>query len=232
MVKHQVIGLGEVGGAIYELFKDEALGYARKKGRIDSCKFLHICFPYSEDFETQVKEYVEKCSPQITIIHSTVPLGTTSKLEAVHSPIRGVHPNLLKGIKTFVKYFGGEKSEEASKPFQEKGILCDCFPDSETTEAIKLWDTTQYGLMILLQKEIKKWCDDKGLDYRAVYRAANASYNTGYMVLGRSEVIRPFLKHMPGPIGGHCIIPNAKMINHWLGDLLLEKNEEWKDDKS
>jgi hypothetical protein len=40
------------------------------------------------------------------------------------------------------------------------------------------------------------------------------------------------LKHMPGPIGGHCIIPNAKILNHWLKDsftkFILEQNQKSK----
>ena len=62
------------------------------------------------------------------------------------------------------------------------------------------------------------------LDFDLVYTQANRTYNEGYEKLGKSEVKRPVLKHYPGSIGGHCIIPNAKILNDSLADLLLERN--------
>jgi UDP-N-acetyl-D-mannosaminuronate dehydrogenase len=130
----------------------------------------------------------------------------------VHSPIRGVHPHLAKGIKTFVKYFGGKKAKEAAKVFERLGVKTKVFKDARTTEAIKLWDTSQYGRLIMLEKEIHQWCKENKIDFDAVYTQANKDYNTGYVALGRPEVVRPYLKHMPGPIGGHCVTPNSKLL--------------------
>jgi hypothetical protein len=34
---------------------------------------------------------------------------------------------------------------------------------------------------------------------------------------------------MDGEIGGHCVIPNAKILKgFWLADLLLKRNEVYK----
>jgi len=33
---------------------------------------------------------------------------------------------------------------------------------------LKLWETTQYGWFIILEKEIKKSCDKKGLDFNLI----------------------------------------------------------------
>jgi hypothetical protein len=30
---------------------------------------------------------------------------------------------------------------------------------------------------------------------------------------------------MDGKIGGHCLIPNANLLNSWIADLILQKNQ-------
>jgi UDP-N-acetyl-D-mannosaminuronate dehydrogenase len=137
-------------------------------------------------------------------------------LGIVHSPIRGVHPNLAKGIKTFVKYFGGKDAKKAASIFSRLGIKTKVFKEAKTTEALKLWDTTQYGRLIMLEKEIHEWCKENKVDFKAVYTEANKDYNEGYTKLGRPEVVRPYLKHVEGPIGGHCVTPNAKLLGKSL----------------
>jgi UDP-N-acetyl-D-mannosaminuronate dehydrogenase len=230
--------MGEVGTAIYEFLKEKGYDidsydvkgeYPDVAGKYD---VIHICFPYSESFEDNVLLYIGVTHPSFIIIHSTVPVGTTRRISpfAVHSPVRGTHPNLLKSLKKFTKYFGGLNASWAASIFD--GIPIRTFDRPETTEALKLWDTLQYGLMIMIEKEIYRWCQKEGLDYEDVYRRANEEYNKGYEELGRPEVVRPFLKDYPGPIGGHCIISNAKLVDSWLSELLLQKNETYKEEQT
>jgi hypothetical protein len=82
--------------------------------------------------------------------------------------------------------------------------------------------------MIALNKEIKKWCDKKGLDFDIIYAEANKSYNEGYRKLGREEVVRPYLKYMPGKIGGHCVIPNCHILDSEIAKYILLKNKSYK----
>jgi UDP-N-acetyl-D-mannosaminuronate dehydrogenase len=215
-LKHCVVGYGEVGSALHLVLgeavwvsKNNPGTYSPKTDKID---VVHICFPFvnKDDFYAEAKKYKE-IAP-LVIVHSSVPVGTCDELEVVHSPIRGVHPNLAEGIRTFVKYFGGNKSISAAKIFEDLGIRVKTYPQAKTTEALKLWDTTQYGILILLEKQIHKWCEDNGIDFDAIYTQANKDYNEGYTKLGRPDVVRPYLKHMPGPIGGHCVLPNAKLL--------------------
>jgi hypothetical protein len=35
---------------------------------------------------------------------------------------------------------------------------------------------------------------------------------------------RTIVKDVPGAIGGHCIIPNAKLIDNPIGDFVIEQN--------
>lgn len=172
-----------------------------------------------------VEEYKKYFGPNITIVHSSVPIGTCERLDVVHSPVRGVHPNIEKGLRTFVKYFGGFKAHEAAQLFEEQGIKTRVIRDSRTTEAAKLWDTTQYGIMILLEKEIYDFCRKNGLDFEVVYAEFNQTYHEGYKKLGMAYVTRPALMHKEGKIGGHCVVENAALLNTPLAQLIIERNK-------
>lgn len=211
--KHLVIGLGEVGMALVKVFKcDGEDKFKDIEASEKQYNFLHIAFPYSETFIDDVKAYQEKYNPKYTIIHSTVPIGTSEKCNSAHSPIRGVHPHIADSILTFKKFIGGEDCFEIASEFKKYRVDCLCVRDSRQTEALKLIDTTQYGYLIMLNKEIKNWCDKYDLDFNIVYSLANETYNEGYQKMFRPEVVRPYLKYMNGQIGGHCVMPNAKLL--------------------
>lgn len=220
-VSSLVIGTGEVGSAIAKILGCEGIDKNQQASQ-KTYKFLHICFPYTENFIEYVKAYQDEYSPDCTIIHSSIPLGTTRKLNATHSPIRGIHPHLEEGIRTFVKYFAGEGSEMAMELFQSKGIKCTWVADVETVEAMKIWDTTMYGLNILIEKEMYKYCQKNGLNFDILYTHSNLTYNEGYEKLGHPEFKKYVLKHMEGPIGGHCIKENARLLDNYLAKLLCE----------
>lgn len=222
---HMVVGMGEVGKALATVLRtmedrvdgwddagfnwdDPKLEYRSNTGRVD---WVHICIPWKDKASFDGTAQYWKRFGKV-IVHSTVPLGTCDALGVCHSPIRGVHPNLVDGIRMFVKYFGGVYSTEAAEMFKEIGIVSRDFKNARTTEAIKLWDTAQYGRLIMLEKEIYQWCIEHQIDPGIVYRMANRDYNEGYLALGRPEVVRPYLRHVDGPIGGHCVLPNAELL--------------------
>ena len=209
-MKSLIIGAGEVGKGLHKVIGGKIMDKEPVKGEFD---IIHICFPYSKNFSLEVTKYQLMFKPKFTVIHSTVPIGTSKKLKAIHSPIRGVHPYLAKGIKTFVKYVGGTGAEIIGKFFKDKGMKVRIVADSDTTEALKLWDTTQYGAMILLNKEIFNWCKENKVDFDIIYTEANKTYNEGYVKLGRPEVVRPHLKYTDGKIGGHCVYQNTLLFN-------------------
>lgn len=241
-----IMGYGEVGRAVDKFYNAPRLlkifsgppkikDLNRDDG-LEGVEILNICIPWNDNFIGIVKKEIKKIKPKLTIIHSTVTPGTTKKIGGmvVHSPVRGIHPNLYEGIKIFVKYIGADNKkagEMAQKHLKILGIKTKIFTPSMVTEALKLWDTTQYGWMIVLNKEIKKWCDKKGLDFNVIYQEANKSYNEGYQKLNKPEVLRPYLKYMPGPIGGHCIIPNCHSLNDEIAKFIIKKNNLYKNGK-
>ena len=209
---HIIVGYGEVGKSLGKvlgkhLWVDTKKVINFKEQPID---VIHICIPYSKDFNEIVRSY--RVYASLVIVHSSVPVGVCDALGVVHSPIAGVHPHLEEGIRTFVKYFGGKQARKASNIFKKLGLKTKVFKDARTTEAMKLWSTTQYGRLIMLEKEIYKWCQDNNLNFDDVYTRSNKDYNEGYVKLGMPQVVRPWLKHVEGKIGGHCINENCKLL--------------------
>lgn len=228
-MQHLVIGLGEIGKSLQNVLECHGIDKDQKslQGQYD---FLHICIPFGENFVETVKEYRQKFSPKIVFIHSTVEVGTTEKIpQAVHTPIRGIHPHLEEGIKSFVKFVGGDEMEltgQAVEELKKFGIKAKAVKGSRNTEAGKLWSTTQYGYMIMLQKHIYKYCLEHNLDFDMVYTQFNDTYNEAYARLGHSEFVRPVLRQMDGKIGGHCIIPNCRILNDKVSQRILQDNEQ------
>ncbi len=216
--RHLVIGLGQIGSAIRDILDADCIDSSEDKSNFEERKYevLHICFYYEAGFNEVVQKYQSRFSPTIAIIHSTVPVGTSKKLFAVHSPCRSIHPNLREGIMTFVKYFVEEKAEEAARYFNDCGIKTHTHPSSRNTEALKLWDTTIYGRNIILDQTIFTYCKVNSLDFDLVYTKANESYNDGYKNLGHPEYKKYILKHVDGKIGGHCVIDNLKPLDSKL----------------
>lgn len=213
-----ILGYGEVGKAIAKFYKHPKIKDKGESNDLSGVEFLHVCIPYTKDFIKIVKEEIRIAQPSITIIHSTVPVGTTRKIadKIVHSPVRGIHPYLHEHIKNFVKYIGAVDIDSAfivAKHFTSLGIETDLFFTSEATELGKLLDTTYYGLCIAFHGEAKKMCKRYGLSFKEVMTYFNETYNEGYLKAGKKNVIRPVLDPpYKNRIGGHCIIPNAKML--------------------
>lgn len=222
-MKSFILGLGEVGSALKEIFNkaDPYHFYDNWAGADLEGSFgdiqrqvdvLHVCIPYSDNFSRTVVEFQERFNPTYTIIHSTVPVGTSRELKAIHSPIRGIHPNLESGIRTFPKFLGGEKASDVADYFRRAGIKVILFDKPETTEALKLFDTEYYKTCIEFAQRVKLFCEKNNLNFSEVYTIPNITYNEGYTKLGMPEVVRPVLQPIMKEIGGHCLVPNSKLI--------------------
>lgn len=223
-MKSLIVGMGEVGKGLYEVLKDyyEVETYDLNKGTepgINSTfDILHICFPYVDrkdnvkGFIDYVKAYQIRYQPKYTVVHSTVPVGTCRQLGAISSPIRGLHPNLASGIRTFVKFLGGDRASEVADYFRRAGIKVCLFDKQENAEALKLFDTEYYRVCIEFAHRVKKYCTKHGLSFSDVYRIGNKTYNEGYIKLGYSEFVRPVLEPIMKEIGGHCVMSNKELI--------------------
>ena len=219
-----ILGYGEVGRAIARFYKKPKIKDLKRDDGLEGVEVLNICIPWSDDFiKTSVKE-IKAIKPRITIIHSTVLPGTTKKIAkatkslVVHSPIRGVHPHLYGGIKVFVKYIGTDNDRAgrlAKRHLDGLGMKTKVFKPSVTTEIGKLLSTSYYGLCIAWHGEMKKICDRAGVSFEAAVTDFNKSYNQGYKILKKPNVVRPVLYPPQKGIGGHCLIENTRILRKY-----------------
>lgn len=231
-MKIGIIGYGQIGSGLSKVYSDfqeyKVLivdPYLEKNDNVSNVDILNICIPYTENFVNIVKKYIQQSNPKYTVIHSTVSPGTTKKIgkNVCHSPIRGLHPNLDVGIKTFVKYIGSE-DKDISLQYQEHlkklGIKSYICKDSKTSEYAKLLDTTYYGVCIAFHSDVAKVCEKENMDFDEVMTIFNQSYNEGYIELNQQNVVRPVL-YPTKKIGGHCVIPNAKILKEYMNTKTL-----------
>ena len=220
MTQSIIIGSGEIGKALYKVLKDTHDIVIRDKEplEVDKVNVMHICFPYSEGFCGYVEAYKKEYNPDFTVIHSTIPVGTATKCGAFHSPVRGVHPNLEGGIRTFVKYLAPRNLELANY-FMEAGIKIKQLEKPETTELAKMLSTTYYGLAISFHSYANKLAKETGTGFESVMTEFNTTYNQGYKELGMDNVVRPVL-YAPkdDKILGHCVTQNATLLKELYGD--------------
>jgi len=223
-----LIGKGEVGTAIQQVeeeAKNKVYYITSTEEELPAIPVqmdvMHINIPYNNMFIRFVLEYYVKYTPNLVIINSTIPPGTLETLKKyinaaiVHSPVRGVHPNLYEGLKTFNKFVGGTEKDAqvACKHLESIGITSHYCGNGKTSELAKILSTSYYGWNIVFAKHVKKLCDYYDVDYDEVYKEWNESYNSGYIELGMEHVVRPVLVAKEGGIGGHCISSNAVILD-------------------
>jgi UDP-N-acetyl-D-mannosaminuronate dehydrogenase len=228
MKKVLIIGLGEVGQALFEIFKEsrkfDVFGFDLNKEKMmnsekqlpEKVDVMHICYSCNdqETFILTTIEYIKKINPELTIIESTIPPGTTKKIfketkkQIVHSPIRGMHrtlENMKKDILFWTKYIGGitkNATEEARKHFEKIGLNVKILKSSVETELAKLFETTYRAWMISCFQEMHR-----------ISKYFEADFNEVIDILEdihRVRLNKPL--HFPGVIGGHCLIPNVKLL--------------------
>lgn len=220
-VRHLVVGAGEVGTALHKVLATRASCEIRDVPSIGelTTDVLHIAFPWSSSFVEHVHSYVAEHDANLVVVHSTVPVGTCDPFGWVHSPVRGRHPHLVDGLRTFVKHFGGDHAYEAARHWPGWSRV---HARARDTEAGKLWELIQYGVQIRVEKAIYAWCVNNGVDPEIAYSEFAETYNRGYRDLGEHQFVRPILEHMPGPIGGHCVTQNAPLLDHPLSRIVTE----------
>jgi len=243
-----VVGLGEVGQPLFELLKETEkfalYGYdvntvkmrvvTKNQGEIPrKTDILHVCFPCvdQEEFVETVANYANQFCPKLIIIHSTIPPGTTMKIRdhcgclVAHSPVRGVHTNIehmKQELKSYVKFVGGadtRATQLAEKHFKELGLRTKALKSCTETELAKLFETTYRAWMIVCFQEMHRIAKIFTADFDHIAAYLEDTH--------RERLDRPVM--FPGMIGGHCLIPNVKLLlesfDSRLLKLILESNE-------
>ena len=228
-MKHLVVGyLGEVGQCIYKFLAGEDIRgidiniYETIK---EKCSYMHVCIPYSETFVCHIKKYIRIYKPKYVIVYSTVLPGTCRALgkNVVHSPIEGQHPDLLGCFKTFTRLIAGNKSKKVAIFFDKKGLSVETFNKPEVTELGKLLSTTRYGINIVFAKHQEELCNKYKVPYQNAVLDYQYMYNKGYALRGKTRYIQPMLVPPGNIIGGHCVSPNAKLLEKISNSNLIKE---------
>jgi len=210
-----VVGLGEIGKALYELISKyhEAVSIdaAPPTTEVSGVSVMHICYPFQiADFIGETARYIERLKPSLTIINSTVAVGTTRSIAertgsaVVHSPVRGKHQRMGEDLTYYTKFVGGtsrEHSERAAEHFTSIGLKSRVLSSPEATELAKLTETTYFGLLIAWAQEVERYADQLGENYDEI-----ASFYEEISFF-------PRVKYFPGVIGGHCVMPNIEILS-------------------
>jgi len=210
-----VVGLGEVGRPLLELasarHKAVGLDVAPPTERVERADVMHVCYPFEiKDFVGETARYIERFAPGVTIVNSTVGVGTTRAIAertgtaVVHSPVRGKHVRMRDELLNYTKFIGAidlASGKHAAEHFESMGIRTRVLSSPEATELAKLTETTYFGLMIAWAQEVERYCDRLGQDYEEV------------IAFYEEVKFFPPVKYFPGVIGGHCVMPNIEILS-------------------
>lgn len=222
-----VAGLGEVGRPLFELlsarYRTVGIDVKGPSEPMKTVDILHVCYPFEiKDFEGETARYINKYKPRLTIINSTVAVGTTRTIAertgaaVANSPVRGKHVRMLQEIRRYTKFVGAIDPADATyaaEHFKAAGLTTKILAAPEATELAKLTETTYFGLMIAWAQEIERYCDRTGQSYDEIVSIYD-------------EIpFFPPIKYFPGVIGGHCVMPNIKILRQFNDSAILRAIE-------
>jgi UDP-2-acetamido-3-amino-2,3-dideoxy-glucuronate N-acetyltransferase len=211
-----VVGLGEIGTPLLaqlQCASPEAVGYDLTPPETpEAVTVLHVCFPFTcvgGSFVEAVQQWQTRLTPQLTIVHSTVPVGTTRQLDrAVHSPVLGDHTNMAASLRAFVKWVGGPLAAAAARHLEAAGFRCHVVATPEETELLKLMCLAKYGVSLAFAQYQADVCEQYGIDAADVL-AWDENYNRHV----DPQKHRPLLTPPGRSIGGHCVIPGTHLLH-------------------
>lgn len=227
-----VVGLGEVGGALIEVLSEKYHCFGIDENTAveeypKDCKILNICIPWGNHFVEIVNEYIERLRPDLTINHSSVPIGTTKKLNGnvIHSPVRGKHPNIKDGLKKYVKFVGYNNDDGLvmGSAYLDKVFKTDFVYNTDCTEFLKIQSLAKYLVYLGLADEINEMAETVGCKFSHVQewdRTQNKAINDFY-----DDMKWPVLSAPKGKIGGHCVMQVTKLgvIDEGLNAPIISK---------
>lgn len=243
-----IVGLGEIGRSLFEIIvksdsfavygldsdKKKMLSINQDQKEIPSkIDIMHVCIPCQNQkkFIEAVYDYAKNFKPKIVIINSTVIPGTTQKFYekynhlVVHSPVRGVHVNkehMKWEIKRWKKYIGGtnaNSAEAACEHFNKIGLKVKKLKSCTESELAKLFETTYRAWMITCFQEMHRISQSCSGNFDDIVDFLEDTH--------RVRLDRPIM--FPDYIGGHCLIPNTKLLLEFYDSnllrLVLESNK-------
>ncbi len=241
-----ILGMGQVGGTLFQLLKDrefDCIGIDSDNSKcknysenstIENPEFLHVCLPGElAEFEELTLSWIRKIKDlKVVVIHSTVKPGTTKNIQekceipVLFSPVRGVHTRFLEDTKYYTKFIASDDKQltpEIKSDLEKRFQKVEWMSTTKTAELAKiLVDTTYYGWLISYAQITKMICKKEGVDFDEMWKFADEIQDKLHN--------RP--KMYPGIIEGHCVIPNLSLIENENLDMIRKINELMKSFKN
>lgn len=225
--KVMVVGLGEIGKPLLEVlskhYETVGIDITPPPDLPDHVDVMHVCYPFRiQDFEGETIRYIQRFNPKVTVLNSTVAIGTTRSIadragaKVVNSPVRGKHIRMAADLLHYDKFVGGLDAESArviAEHFHGAGMKTRVLSSPEATELAKLTETTYFGLLIAWAQEIERDCDQFGLKYDEI------------VSIYEEVSFFPRVKYFPGIIGGHCVMSNIEILSQLKRSDLLKAIE-------
>tara|TARA_Y100001963_G_scaffold154160_1_gene242350 strand:+ start:1004 stop:1864 length:861 start_codon:yes stop_codon:yes gene_type:complete len=247
-----VVGNGFVGNAIANGFKktklevfvydiDDSIS-THSYDDVLSCEYVFVCLPtpmtHMEGGECNLS-FIEKFfqgiekSDSIFIIKSTVPIGTTRRLQEKYTNLKIVHnPEFLTAANAEYDFLHSDRhvigGDGESLKSVEK-LYKDCFPEtpvfcmtSDESECVKYFSNSFLAAKVMVFNEMKILCEAlKNIDYDKVIEGVSSDIR-----IGKSHTT------VPGPdgeygFGGTCFPKDinaliATMKHNGISPLVLE----------
>lgn len=236
MKKIGVIGYkGMVGGVVYKYFKEnkyEVYGYSKsdqkEKEQVINADIIFICVPTPFDWNTHLFDgsIVEKAISElpdgkIVVIKSTIPIGTTEKLQLKYPKLKILfNPEFLSESTAYGDFvnpdrqFIGYTKESYSVAIEILNLLPESaygiILPSKEAELLKYINNLHGFLAVIEANHYYDVCQKEKLNYDRVIEASHASKWIG-APMGR-QYHKIFHKGYRG-VGGACF---PKDINAWL----------------
>jgi hypothetical protein len=229
--KTLVVGIGEVGGALAEALERTIPVLRHDLERVEfDCPIgvMHLCIPFASpsQYEDAALSYIDRFKPELTIVNSTVVPGTTrtigekSRSPVAFSPVRGKHAHMVPDLFRYTKFVAAPNAttaDLAADHFARAGFRPRTMSKVEGLELAKLAETTYFGVLIAFAQELNRFARHLDVDY---FEATEFFEEIDFL---------PRTRYYPGFIGGHCVIPNIKLLklirdSHLL-DAILASNE-------
>jgi len=211
-----IVGSGQVGKVLFESLKKEFelfehdINPVKKRNKktknyqfveiqadpeIVNGAYMHICFPYQDEFVQIVQQYYKTYNPKLVVIHSCLKPGTT--LELVAKGIPAVHTptifddNNFQSMPAFRKIVGYDKTDLALAA--EKHLKL-CFnitlmEKSYNSELIDILFNLYHMTCRSITFEMAAICNILGTDYKNLMELVHynnlgyAKFNKPYMLL-------------------------------------------------
>jgi len=139
---------------------------------------LHVCYPFAiKDFVGETARYIELFRPPLTIINSTVGVGTTRTIAERTRCRCGAQPGARQHVRNEAgtthlhEIVGGIDrtcGKSAAEHFESAGFKTRILSAPEATELAKLTETTYFGLLIAWAQELERTVIKTGQAYEEI----------------------------------------------------------------